>query len=263
MKPDVRIITGPSTAKVSKAQAEEKLRSHPDFPKNASFELEALEGRWIAAIASVKEAGPFDAPGDAPDAPPELDGPPSDDAPSDDAPSDDAPKEDAPSDDDKPKDDKGDKKSLESQVEHLTELLTTVVDALGLGGDASPVPGSDDPHGGPDGPPPPPAGDEGTGDGKSHTVHERALKPGEAPPGTTPLGSPAFASTHPDHPWAAVIGEKKSFSVESPIGDQKLADVRAELQRLTEDTGGYQIKQLVEARDASGQRIARALVAKA
>jgi hypothetical protein len=250
MKPEVQIITGPSTSSVTKAQAEEKLLANPSFPKNASYKLEAVEGRWIAAISSVKEAGPMDGP--PIDGPPPMDGPPPD-APVDTS-SDEDPKEDSSD------GDKGGKKSLEKQVEHLTELLTTVVEALGIGPD-SPAHGDDSPKDGPspmDGPPPPsPDG----GDGKSHTVHERALKPGEAPPGTTPIGAPSFASVNPDHPWAEVVGVKKSFTIENEIGDQKLSEVREELQGLTEGTDGYKIKQLVES-TVDGKRIARALVAK-
>jgi hypothetical protein len=47
----VQIIVGPPTSKVAKADAEAKLIAHPQFPKEADFTLEEVEGRWIAAIA--------------------------------------------------------------------------------------------------------------------------------------------------------------------------------------------------------------------
>jgi len=249
------IITGPLTSKVSKAQAEAGLVGHPEFPKGASFTLQEIEGRWVAAIApKVAEGNPFGGPpadeAPAPDGPP-MDGPPSDDAPSDEKPEGDS--------EDKPKkDEKGGEKS---ELNELKDMLTKIVQALGLdaGPEDSMVPGADDM-----GPPPPPdAPHEGDpGDGKTHTVHERALKPGESPPGTTPIGAPSFASVKKvaaNHPWHDVIGVKRTFTVEETIGDMKLADVHAQLTELCGDTG-YKVAQLVESRDGAGQRTAKALI---
>lgn len=267
------IIVGPPTSHVSRKEAEEKLVANPRFPKNASYTLEAVEGRWIAAISHKQSAPPpafadGGGAGDTPDGPPSPDeepkGPPSDDESDLDLPGDKPEGEDGP-----PKDDGEDKGkgSIEEQVSHLTELLTTVVEALGLGGhhhDESPVPGLDDaPHGepgldGPPGGPPAPA----SGDGKSHTVHERALKPGEAPPGTTPIGAPSFASVSSDHPWHGILGQKKTFTVEEVIGkDAKISAISAELNKLSEGTG-YRVAQLVEGTDTAGRRTARALITK-
>jgi hypothetical protein len=110
--------------------------------------------------------------------------------------------------------------SVEHQLAQLTDMLTKITDALGLSDPSGMVPGMDDgavpPPGGPEGPPglggPPGAGPDKPGvgsDNKMHTVHERSLKPGEAPPGTTPVGAPAFASVKVDnnHPWKAAIEE--------------------------------------------------------
>jgi hypothetical protein len=87
------------------------------------------------------------------------------------------------------------------------------------------------------------------------------LKPGEAPPGSTPIGAPAFASVADDHPWKDVLGKKRTFKVDEPIGDMTLASVKAELDSLAEGTG-YQVKQLIEARNESGQRVASALISR-
>jgi hypothetical protein len=256
----VRIIAGPPTSKVSKQVAEEKLTSSKDFPEGASYAIQAVEGRWVAAFTTTASpedefGAPSGPPSDGPDTPPEIDGP---DAPAEDGP----PKDDSESGDDKPKGDKdkGEKGGELSKIEHM---LTTLLTALGLGDPTdSPVPGHDAPHEAPPGPPVPPVGPEGTGaDGKTHTVHERALKPGEAPPGTTPVGSPAFASTNPDHPWADVIGVKRTFVVEDEIEDDtKLASINAELSELAKGTG-YEVKQLREG-SVNGRRTARALISK-
>lgn len=256
MEHEVRIITGPPSDRIKKEEAVAKLTSHPQFPKNASFNIENVEGRWIAAVAIPTQIekvsappfegppsdGPADAgpPSDDAGLPPELDGPEGDDAPGDDAPK---------------EDDKGDK-GLEGKVEHLTEMLTKIVDALGLGDSAdSPVPGADAPHA-PEGSGAP--GEHADAEGKTHTVHERAMKPGESPPGSTPIGSPAFASVADDHPWKGILGQKKTFTVEEEIGDRPLSDVHAELQTLANGTG-YKVQQLREA-SADGRRTAKALL---
>lgn len=268
---EVRIITGPSSARISKEAAAKKLAEHPEFPEGATFELEEVEGRWVAAIASEKVAefppksedegseGPAE---EAPEAPAE--------GPADDAPAEGG--EEKPEGDDKGGDKpKGEHDKKGGELDQVLHLLTTLCTALGidpLGADASPVPGLDEgpaapvpgevpaPHGH-DGPP---AGEGLGNDNKTHTVHERALKPGEAPPGTTPIGSPAFASVGDDHPWKNVLGQKRTFKVEEPIGDAKLADVKAELDALADGTG-YKVAQLREA-EVNGQRIARALISR-
>jgi hypothetical protein len=276
MKLEAKIVTGPESSKVSKEMAEKQLRSHPAFPKGAAVELEEVEGRWIAAIASVKEGefpfepseeGPSD---DKPEPPVSEDGP-SEEAPeSDDEGSEDHEKSETPG--EEKKEHGKDKKGEGGEIEHLVHLVTTLLTALGInpeGAGDSHVPGLDE------GPPAPPGGDipggppsgppvPSEGDGKNHTVHERSLKPGEAPPGSTPIGSPAFASTKiaEDHPWANAIGVKRSFPVEEVIDeDQSLADVKAELDAIAAGTG-YEVKQLVEGRNKAGQRTAKALIAR-
>ena len=249
---DVQIITGPPTSKVSKTKAEAKLRSHPAFPKGASFELSEVEGRWVAAIAKV--AGPDDAP--------PFGGPSEGPAEAEEAPKlPEGPEDSGDESEEKPEksedkgEDKGEKGGLEAQVAHLTELLTKVVDALGLGEpEGSPVP-DEIPHEGPPAPPPGVAPD-----GKTHTVHERSMKPGETPPGATPVGAPAFAKVDDSHPWKGVLGKKRTFTLEEPIGDQKLSDVRQEILALANGTG-YEIRQLTEGQ-LDGQRTAKVLMQK-
>lgn len=265
---ELQIIHGPSASKVTKEAAEAQLRSHPAFPKNASVMLDVHEGHWVAAIAKVAEFGdehtgePSEPEAEAPDAP--------DEAPSDDAPE--SPDEDDsnPFSDEKKEDGDKEEKGEKGELKQLLHLVTTLLTALGINPDAgegdSPIPGLDAP--GPDGPPadgpPPGPPSDGSGDEKQHIVHERAMKPGDIPPGSTPVGAPAFASVKvaDDHPWKDIIGEKRSFPVEETISDdESLADVKQELDSLAEGTG-YQVKQLVEARNASGQRTAKALISR-
>lgn len=246
------IIVGPPTSKTSRKEAESKLIAHPAFPKKAEYELDEVEGRWIAAIVQSAPPAFLDGggAGETPDGPPKPDeapeGPPSDEIPEEESPDEDKPK------DDEPKGEKG----LEGAIKHLVEILTPIAEALGggLGPDASPVPGDD-------GPPPPPPGAGPPDDGPNKIRHERSLKPGEAPPGTTPIGAPSFASVRADHPWKDILGKKKTFKLEEPISeDEKLSSINAELQSLAAETQGYKIEQLTEARSSDGQRIARALV---
>lgn len=273
MKVYAKIVRGPESSKVSRENAESQLKAHPAFPKGATFDLEDIDGRWIAAIAAsdetvekkseVKEAElPFSPEEDGPaeeSGPPTDDGPPSDDAEG----GEEKPEGESPSEDKGEKHEKGEKGGELAKLEHL---LTTLLTALGISPDGpeSPVPGLDE------GPPAPPPGHPGEGggpptdaEGKTHTVHERALKPGEAPPGTTPIGSPAFAATKvaDDHPWSDAIGVKRSFPVEEVIGDTPLSEIKSELDAIADGTG-YQVKQLVEGRNKDGQRTAKALIAR-
>lgn len=268
MKLQAKIVTGPETSKVSKEDAEKQLRSHPAFPKSAAVELEEVEGRWVAAIATAtKEAGPFppsDDEGPPAEEKPEAfseDGPPSDDGDGD---SDDGGEAPDFGGEDKPEGDGEKKEKGEKGLDEVLHLLTTLLTALGIHpeGPDSLIPGEEGPPAPPGGdvpPPGPPAA--GPDDGKHHTVHERSLKPGESPPGSTPIGAPSFAAVKvaDDHPWRDAIGVKRSFPVEEPIGDASLADVKAELDSLAEGTG-YSVKQLVEGKTSDGQRTAKALI---
>lgn len=257
METEVRIVRGPSSTQLTKEAAASKLQALPGFPKNASFAIEDIDGRWVAAVsipkvaefppakdeesepsgppAPAEDSGESEEPKSEGDSGEKKDGPPSEDGPS----SEGAPKGEG-------------HLSVEHQLANLTDMLTKITDALGLSTPADGmIPGADDgavpPPGGPPGAP----GVKGTGedpamgnkpgvgsDNKMHTVHERSLKPGEAPPGTTPVGAPSFASVSSDHPWkdAIEVGTKE-FEVESTIGGQALSAVAAELKGLAEPYG--------------------------
>lgn len=256
---EIRIIKGPPVARMSRTAAEKKLQEHPAMKDVESFELRDVEGTWVAAVVLSKEASKHSAP--PPFAPPEeapVDGPPTDGPPSEEGPPEEGPPADE-GDEEKPKgEEKGEgKKGLEHQVEALTHMLTKLMDALGLSDPAGPE-GPMGHEGDPSAPPMEGAPDTAGSDGKTHTVHERALKPGEAPPGTLPVGSPTFASVQPNHPWKDYVGVKRSFTLEEPIGDRTMASVRDELNTIAKGTG-YSIKRAKEGlRD--GVRVARVIV---
>lgn len=271
MEFEIKIVRGPLSNGFTREAAAEKLQTLPGFPTDAQYEIEEIDGRYVAAVVTPKIAAPFPpaAGGDSGPA-----GPPSDDSGSEESgpPSDSEaePKEeggDEPSSEGAPKEEG--KLSVEHQLANLTNMLTKITDALGLS-DPSMVPGMDDgmggPPGGPPGPPQAPGAEgeskPGVGpDNKMHTVHERSLKPGEAPPGTTPVGAPAFASVRvdDDHPWkAAIEAGVKELEVESVIGDQPISTVAAELKMLAEPYG-YTVTDLAPS-GAGSQRTASARI---
>lgn len=148
------------------------LQSHPQFVAGTKIASIKRRGEtWVAKLieSADDEGSPFPPKEDAPDKPEAFEDEGPDDGP------------DAP-----PKDEEGDDKGEKHDIEEVLDLLHKVVDALGLDGkdgegdlDAGPEDG--------DLPPPPPA--------PPH--HEKPLKPGEVPPGGTPLGAPSFASVAP------------------------------------------------------------------
>lgn len=268
----ISLIPGPLTSEMTREAAETALRNHPGFSKDASVQLEQLEGRWIAAI--VKEAGPpfggapadsdSDAPGPKSEGPddtaPEPDG---DEGPSPSAPSD------GDGDEGPPKKEKGGEKGELDALKQMVEAIATALGVpLDIGGMA---PGPDDGMGGagPDlgGPPPgaggppgaPPGGPAGPPGPDQKIVHQRALKPGEAPPGTTPLGSPAFSSVDPNHPWAHQAGVTPSFLVSDRIGERPLVEVQDELHQLASGIN-YRVARFAETVDDEGYRSAEAVI---
>lgn len=272
---DLTIAIGPTTSSVTKEEAEAGLRQHQGLPKNASVALDEVGGRWVAAVGVPKEdttkvaAPPAFLEGGGDEAPseeapaPESEGPPSDESESEDKPKPEGDGEDKGKD---KGDGEGKKPSVEQSVQALTDLVTQIATALGIAPapDANPVPGLDGgPPTSPDGLPPapagPPHGADGLGpDGKSHTVHERALKPGESQPGTTPVGAPAFASLREDHPWKKVAGELATFTVEDAVGDTPTNEVYSELSELATEAG-YNVRQF-RVNEVDGQRVAKALI---
>lgn len=102
------------------------------------------------------------------------------------------------------------------------------------------------------GPPPPMGPPHGASKGHK-TVHERAMKPGETPPGGTPLGAPAFSSVSPDHPWANTLGKVAHFRVAENIGNRNIVEVERELQTIA-SSGGFKVSNFTPFFDEHGAR---------
>jgi hypothetical protein len=279
MSNDIEIIfaKGPPVSKYSRTQAEEAIKRNPQFPKGAAVTVEELEGRWVAALGIPKTAefppekggGPADSDEEAPS--PKSEGPddaePSegpDDGGGDDEGSEGPPKHEGPPGE---KGDEHGKGGEQHELSQILEALHAITEALGiplapLG--AGPVPGADgppSPHAGPPGPPGPPgAGGPPPGPPGPGGKGPVPLRPGETPPGGTPVGAPAFSHKINPHPWAKLMGAKKSFTVAERIPeDMPLKQAWAELNELAEGTA-YKPRQITEGRSAEGHRIARALI---
>ena len=265
--------TGPKVNTMTREAAVEAAKTSPQFPKGADdITVEELDGHWVAAIhvADNPFGGPADQTGDAPG--PKSEGP-GDTAPDDG--SDGAPDAEPDGDEGPPKDDEhGDEKKDEKggeghEIKALLDIVNQIAVALGIpdlsGGAESPVPGEEPPEG----PPGPDAGGPPGADGPpapEEVHHEKSLKPGEVPPGQTPVGAPAFSSTNPiiargeKHPWEGLIGVAATFEVEERVPDHfSAADVDAELQEVAYGTG-FKVKQAKVETDKNGHRIAKALL---
>jgi hypothetical protein len=129
------------------------------------------------------------------------------------------------------------------EIKHLTELVEKIVDALGLSdegeSDDAPVPEEDMMEEPPPAPPPGPAGPA---------------------PEPTAVGAPAFSNVQVpgNHPWKSTIGKVRSFNVEEPIGEAKMAQVHDELSKLGSPFG-YTVSQLTESK-RDGRRTAKAII---
>ncbi len=260
------IAQGPPSNTVSRKQAEAAIKRNPNIPQGADeIEVFDVAGQWYAAVHVAAPppfagGGPADADEGAPG--PKSVGP--DDAEPSEGPED----GDEDGDEGKPpfgkekgegEEGEGHEKAEGAILHKLVDAVDKILLALGIPDDMaagnSPVPGADGPPAPPG--PPGPAGPKGPDQTVEHT---KALKPGEVPPGGTPIGAPAFSHIHP-HPWEKLVGVVATFETEERIPEQKtLASVDHELQELCHGTG-FKVKQITESRDlATGHRVARALI---
>jgi hypothetical protein len=258
----VELIIGPPTNQMSRTAAEQALVGNPQFPKDAEYDIQSHAGHWIAAV-HVAAPPPFPPKDDEAAGPPAPDGPSTDDAGAEDAGSDDSgddsggeEKSEGP-----PKDkEKGGEKG---ELHQVMQFLTLIMDALGISPDAGGLaPGPDDGMGGPPGPPPPHAGPHppGAGGPPGAGAHPpRPMRPGETPPGGTPIGAPAFASVQPDHPWAHTIGQVPHFKVAEPLNGQPLEEAEAELQSVA-SAGGFKVANVKPARADNGEMMITAVI---
>jgi hypothetical protein len=187
---------------LTEAEARKSLIKEANFPEG--YEISNLRkegGRWIASVFIPKTSAPPFPPDNDNEENDELPepkiedkeegGPPSDEGGDDSGP----PKEKS---DHKPED-----KSEKGELGEVLDLLHMLLDAIagptppmGPGAGGPPLPG------GPPGPPPGPPGGGGPGGPPGgpkvqEVIHRRGLKPGESPPGSTPVGSPSFSSVIP------------------------------------------------------------------
>jgi hypothetical protein len=265
--------TGPKVSELTREAALAAAKESPRFPKDAdAIAIEELDGHWVAAVhvADNPFGGPADESDDAPG--PKSEGP-GDTKPDDggEPPKDDGGSDDGSSDDGEGGPPKHDEKGEGGEIKiehHILDLLTKIVTALGIPLDegVSPVPGEEAPPGPPPGPPGGPPGAGGPPGPDQEVKHERALKPGEVPPGATPVGAPAFSSTNPiiargeKHPWESLIGVAATFEVEERVPDHYGAtEVDEELSEVAKDTG-FKVKQTKVYTDENGHRIAKALI---
>ena len=266
--------TGPKVTTMTREAAVEAAKTNPQFPKNADdITVEELDGHWVAAIhvADNPFGGPADQTDDGPG--PKSEGPgdtqdvkPDDHDSDDGGPPGDHPEPDG--DEGPPKDDEHKEKGGEShKIDALFDAVQKILVALGIpdteGGEENPVPGEEPPAG----PPGPEGGPPGAPPAPEEVHHEKSLKPGEVPPGQTPVGAPAFSHTNPiiargeAHPWEGLIGVTATFEVEERVPDHySAADVDAELREVAYGTG-FKVKQArVFTDERTGHRMAKALI---
>lgn len=249
-------VVGPRVSSVERSAALEQLQTHPEFPKGAILsDFKEVSGHWEAELKiPAKEAAPafMD------------DAPPSDSAPTDEAPEPDMPKDDSDSGEKKDGDKKDDKVTLDSIMDLVKEIATTV--GVPTGDTASP-PADDladalkDLPATPDAPTDAPKGSSDLG--PSGHRQPTKLKPGEVLPNQTPIGAPAFSSTQTipeEHPWKDVIGKVATFTV-SEETDTSIRETKRILDELGEPYG-YKAKQMVESHDDKGNRVVRALISR-
>lgn len=270
--------TGPKVTTMSREAAIEAAKSNPQFPKNADdITVEELNGHWVAAIhvADSPFGGPADETDDAPG--PKSEGP-GDTKPdiSEDVKEEAAEEGETPEHEQKEKEegdtddeDKEKGKGGEShKIDALFDAVQKILVALGIpdSEEINPVPGEEPAEG----PPAPPNAGPPSPEKPEEVHHEKALKPGEVPPGATPVGAPAFSSVnHPNpiiargdkHPWENLIGTVATFEVEERVPDHYSAtDVDAELNEIAYGTG-FKVKQAQVYTDKkTGHRIAKALI---
>lgn len=215
---------------LSQEEALESLYSHPNFVEGTRVSaIRQSGGVWVATLLEPKQAEfppSDDESGEDEPKPPKAEE--SDD--SDDEGGDEGP--DIPGLDKGPKDDEG--KGPKGELGEVLTLLHQIVDALGIGLEPA-LPGAEDgPPPGPDMPPAPPAA-KAPGPPKPA---KPKLRPGETPPGVTPINTPAFSNVND------LVGKVASFTAKSEPGEFK--NVKEAKTSLDEHfaSGGYKVKQI-------------------
>jgi hypothetical protein len=180
-------------------------------------------GRWVAQLQRIAEFPPPKDEGS--DEPKEPKGPPADDESDDEAPEgppipgdDEGGESPVPSAKDQgPEGEKGEEKG---ELRNLLSLVHQIADKLGIvpEGHQDKMMGDDGPAGPPPMAPagPPPGDDPGMGSAGKDGHLPTKLHPGEVLPHQTPVGSPAFASTHTANPLPGQMAPNPTSIQQSP-----------------------------------------------
>lgn len=232
---------------ITRQQAHESLTSSEDFVAGTEvLELKRRGNQWVATLLEPKHA----------EFPPPKDDDNEEKTDSDESPSkdesgsegDDAPKGEGPP---KPEGPKGGEKS---ELNAVLDILMAVADKLGVGPGAAAPGAEDNPMPG-DGPPPPPSpappGGGLGGPGHQEVVHRTKLKPGDTPPGVTPVGSPAFASVQEQQ-----LSRMASFDAFDDTPGKSIKQAKAELEAMY-GPHGFTVRQIK--RVEGGKRLAAKL----
>jgi hypothetical protein len=155
---------------------------------------------------------------------------------------------------------------IEHAVAELTSLVHAMAEHMGILPPPG-IPGGDDMMGGmggPEGPPgaggPPPMGPEGgaghgghpsAGGDHQEIIHKTKLKPGEAAPGVTPIGAPAFSSVQ-----ASQLQRMASFDAFDDTPQKSIKQAKDELEAIY-GPYGFKVRQIK--RVENGQRLAAKL----
>lgn len=221
---------------MSQKEALVSLQNRPDHvPGTIIASIRRRNDRWVAELLEPKTAGepPFadkgdDSGDDSAPAPGKEDAAIEDelagDAPSDDeGPSDDESSDGPPAPGEKP-DKLGDEKpkGKGGTEEAILHVLTEILHSLqggdlggGMGGPDALGPGP----GGPPSPPPPKGGPAGPPPPGGKAPAPKPMKPGMTPPGGTPVGAPAFASSKQSTPGVApAVGTPVPSGPAGPVG---------------------------------------------
>lgn len=211
-----------SAVRMSKDDARESLERQ--FEGAEVIDLKRRGDKWVATLLEPKQAEfPPKADDDSEDSPPPFEenggdsGSDSEDGSGDEPPS----SEDGGEGEGPPKGEKGEKGELHA----VLDLITQIADKLGIVPGPH-APGAEDPMAPPGGPPVPPgppgAGPAGPPGGPGNEIlHRTKLKPGETPPGGTPVGAPAFASTD--------LSRLASFDAFDDTPNKSIKEAHAEL----------------------------------
>lgn len=222
-----------------------KLSLEKQFEGTELLDIKRRGDKWVATLLEPKTAEfpPKDEETDS-----EESAPPKDEGGSEENESPPSPDEGGDS-DGPPKGPPKEKGGEKVELSALLDLVSQIADKLGIipGGA---VPGAEDPMAaGPPVPPPPgppsPHGGVG-GEGHQEIVHRTKMKPGDTPPGVTPIGSPAFAS----------LSRMASFDAFDDTPGKSIKEAHAELQALY-GPYGFQVRQIK--RVEGGKRLAAKL----